>query len=978
MKRLFLKYLILVKLLASILFLGCNHHGAKEYCEVINDSLYLKNVPDQPDEDTWRFIEDLKTPMWSRHAWETANPAPQQADLSQGVTIKANFPDTKGRLETAYADLRSFFAAGSVSCDNGNYMIVAEESTDLKGESFRIDIMHDGCHILAGDADGIRRGIYYIEDEMLRMRGPVLPLGTVEKNPTIQRRISRCFFGPIKRPPGMRDELMDDVDYYPDQYLNRLAHEGVNGLWLTVEFHDLVATNFTPEAGKEGEKRLSKLRQTVAKCLRYGIRTYIFCIEPRSWDTHSPVVENFPELAGAPGGMGYYFCPMSQTAHKYLYESVNKIFSSVPELGGIINITHGERGTTCLSTVSAISDYKDKINCPRCSHKKPWEILHASLTAMEQGMHDAAPEAELVSWLYMPQPQRFVTGDSYALGDWVYDLPAHTPKGVIIQFNFESGVSRIAFDKLLVGGDYWISNPGPSARFERIANVARENSTKVSAKIQTGNSHEVATTPYVPVPSLLYKKFAAMHRLGVSHTMLCWYFGNYPGLMNKAAGLLSMEPFPHDEDAFLKQLASIDWKKGDVSTVVKAWKHFSDGYKNYPLTNMFQYYGPMHDGPVWPLLLKPVDASLSPTWQIGSSSTLKAWPPSGDRVGECIGEILTLDEAVELTLRITRSWKKGVELLKGIEQNYADEPERIRDIGVAKALGIQFRSGYNILHFYLLREKMLRMEGEERLDLLNNLVDIIQEELELDEQLLSLCNNDARLGFHSEAEGYKYFPEKIRWRMDQLRSVLAKDVPEVKKMIRNNASLSPEYTGLKPQGAVAHCIASKDAEWPDSGGIPTVGLQWQKCIYGPDTNEIKWASLFDKKALYIWVSDMTGSDQNNSLQAITNLHIKIEPQRLHPARHFVFDLGNEWTDNEFVQIGAEPGVRYVGVRIPFEKIGIATNDLHPLRIDVRVQKEKGEANSWRPNNPITSRLMLGTDNPADLGWLIFDNTETFE
>ena len=161
--------------------------------------------------------------------------------------------------------------------------------------------------------------------------------------------------------------------------------------------------------GKMERKRLAKLRQTVEKCLRYGIRTYIFCIEPRAWDPDSPVIKQYPELAGAPSGRGHFFCPMSQTAHKYLYESVNKIFRAVPELGGIINITHGERGTTCLSSVSSTSQYeKGQINCPRCSKKEPWEILYASLSAMEQGMHDAAPDAELISWLYMPQPQRFV------------------------------------------------------------------------------------------------------------------------------------------------------------------------------------------------------------------------------------------------------------------------------------------------------------------------------------------------------------------------------------------------------------------------------------------------------------------------------------------------------------------------------------------------------------------------------------------
>ena len=469
-------------------------------------------------------------------------------------------------------------------------------------------------------------------------------------------------------------------------------------MWLTVEFRDLVSTTYTPDAGKDGEKRLAKLEETVDKCLRYGIRTYIFCIEPRAWDPGKPVIRKYPELAGAPVGKGSLFCPMSKTAHDYLYETVNKIFKTVPDLGGMINITHGERGTTCLSSYHAHpTDIKAKLTVPDVHIRNHGRYLYASMSAMEKGMHDAAPEAELISWLYMPQPQRFLTGDSYKLGEWVYDLPAHTPKGVILQFNFESGVSSYRVWKIIVGGDYWISNPGPSARFVRIANVARENRTKVSAKIQTGNSHEVATVPFVPVPSLMYRKFSAMRNLGVSHTMLCWYFGNYPGLMNKAAGLLSMEPFPKNEDLFLNQLASIYWKKEDISKVIEAWKLFSDGYQNYPLVNLFQYYGPIHDGPVWPLLLKPADLPLSPTWQIGSSTTRQPWPPSGDRIGESIGEVLTQDKQLRAARRMSTAWESGAKILSGLEPLYKSEPERLLDIGVAQALSIQFRSGYNIL-----------------------------------------------------------------------------------------------------------------------------------------------------------------------------------------------------------------------------------------------------------------------------------------
>lgn len=934
---------------------------------IYGDSLFFANVPPQPGQDTWKFVEELKSPMWSYHNWQKKNPLPHQADLSGGINIIKNFPDPKNGLFTAYDDLLQFLQAGNILENKNGFPIETIIDQNLVGESFRVDVNKDNCKIFAGAVDGIRRAIFFIEDEMLRNRGPLLDTGIIEKHPVIERRISRCFFGPIKRFPAMRDELMDDVDYYPDQYLNRLAHEGVNGLWLTIEFRDLVTTDFTPDAAIDGEKRLTKLRKTVEKCLKYGIKTYIFCIEPRAWDSDHPVLTKHPELAGSLRGRQHFFCPMSENAQKYLYQSVNKIFSAVPDLGGIINITHGERGTTCLSSVSSISDYHGLINCPRCSNKEPWEILHASLSAMERGMHDAAPDAVFISWLYMPQPQRYVTGDSYSLADWVYDLPAHTPDRVILQFNFESGVTRQEFGKLLVGGDYWISNPGPSERFRRIAEIAGEHDTPVSAKIQTGSSHEVATVPYVTVPSLLYKKFKAMHDLGVSSTMLCWYFGNYPGLMNKSAGELSMKPFPENEQDFLTNLASIYWRKEDVPKVVAAWEHFRDGYENYPLTNMFQYYGPMHDGPVWPLFLEPVDAPLSPTWQIGSSTTLKPWPPSGDRIGECIGEILTLEEVVELAKRITTSWDKGMSILSGLEKKYKDEPERLAEIGVAEALGIQLKSGYNILNFYNIREKMLRSKDKKRLEMLNSLKKIINEEILLNERLLVLCSNDSRLGFHSEAEGYKYFPEKIQWRMDQLKHVLNYDIPRFKNIIRKNELLYPEYTGMDPQGKTAFA-SWKDDSFDSDGKINLPSsLKWLEFDYGEGKNDLKWAALNDKQTLFIVIEESSGNEINTS--TITNVYMKIEPRRLWPVRNYNYPI-SDTSGNKDYQIINQNGKNYLLIQIPFDKIINEDELFNPLRLSIRVQRRGGAYAVTNLNNPLTSRLLLGADNSADLMWLI--------
>ena len=65
------------------------------------------------------------------------------------------------------------------------------------------------------------------------------------------------------------------------------------------------------------------------------------------------------------------------------------------------------------------------------------------------------------------------------------------------------------------------------------------------------------------------------------------------------------------------------------------------------------------------------------------------------------------------------------------------------------------------------------------------------------------------------------------------------------------------------------------------------------------------------------------------------------------------------------------GIWYAAVRIPFQSIGLNAESLHPVRMDVKVQTKDGGSTSWRPDNPTTERLILGSDNPADLGWLRF-------
>jgi hypothetical protein len=391
---------------------------------------------------------------------------------------------------------------------------------------------------------------------------------------------------------------------------------------------------------------------------------------------------------------------------------------------------------------------------------------------MQRGMHDANPDSELISWFYMP--------DACTHPDWMFDMAGHMPEGVVLQYNFESGALKTQAGKLRCGGDYWLSHVGPSANFARISDRAGNAGTPLSAKIQVGCSHEVASIPFVPVPGLLHRKFKKMRQLGCASVMQCWYFGNYPGVMNRAAGALAFEAFDDSEYAFLLKLARPKWGAG-ADTVVKAWQHLAEGYEHYPLTNMFQYYGPMHDGVVWPLFLNPALKPLAPTW-------LKSPYPSGDTIGECL-DTFTLSEALSLCDKMTEQWQQGTNLFLSLRPQFQNDPERIRDIDLVEALGIQFKSGRNILRFYHLRSLLINGRTQAPLDVLESMRSLVEEEIEHSERMAELCEQDSRLGFHSEAETYKYYPAKLRWRIEQLKELLSTEFPETRHLLETGISM---------------------------------------------------------------------------------------------------------------------------------------------------------------------------------------------
>ena len=735
------------------------------------------------------FIEELKTPVHALMPFYFGKRKKEEGEVGvSGMYLVPEFSDAL--LDTAYMDFSVFLKVFHM--DGERYPLITRKGETSVFEEYKIVVEEDKTVLIAADTEGIRRGLVYLEDEMRRAEGPFLKKGETTRTPHIRARISHCFFAPINRPPNNGEELADDMDYYPDEYLNRLVHDGINGVWIYTKFCDLVPSEIIPEYGRDGQRRLDKLNRVIAKCKRYGIRVYAFGIEPMG--LRGDLFGKYPDIDGATSYDGPSFCTDSEKGRAYCKEAFETLFRACPDLAGALICTNGERTTNCTSAY-IYDDMKKALSaCPRCKDKRLSEILARATDAMREGMRAAGTDAEYFSWTYGHR------GWDY---DEIEDYVRLIPEDVGMIQGLEDNGRDMQLGKERMAIDYWLSYVGPSEMFKRTALAAKKYGKTLFTKTQVCCSHEVATVPYVPVPGILFDKYKAMHEYGVKGVIQCWYFGNYPSLMNKAAGEMAFLHDFSDKRAFLFNLAAIYWGRRKAERVVKAWEFFSEAYRHYPTNIMFSYYGPMHDGPVWLLQLLPKNWQLPESWQYGD-------PMDGDRIDECLLKGHTLEEALELTTILSDNWKKGLAFLERDRPETAEENEQRL---VASALDCQFESGKNILHFYLLREKLGLMEGDLN-EILDKMEAIVRKEISISRRLFLMSKHDGRLGFHSEAEGFRYFPEKLENRALYLENLLETEFKEVRERILEGKTPLSYYLG-EEEGAPRYLLGSG---WSDFDG----------------------------------------------------------------------------------------------------------------------------------------------------------------
>lgn len=112
-------------------------------------------------------------------------------------------------------------------------------------EKCRITVTAQMCLIETEDAAGLRRAFIHLEENMTAHRYPELAFGTTEDYTFEKMRISRSPLATYRFGGGW--ELNHEENFYPDAYLNALAHCHVNGIWVAGLFREMIPSAVLPE-----------------------------------------------------------------------------------------------------------------------------------------------------------------------------------------------------------------------------------------------------------------------------------------------------------------------------------------------------------------------------------------------------------------------------------------------------------------------------------------------------------------------------------------------------------------------------------------------------------------------------------------------------------------------------------------------------------------------------------------------------------
>ena len=519
-----------------------------------------------------------------------------------------------------------------------------------------------------------------------------------------------------------------ELDPYPNGLLERLAAQGVNGVWLHTVLRQLApgGPDF-PEFGEGWERRLKTLREFVGRARQYGIGIYLYVNEPRAMP--STFFKDRPEIAGVRKDNSVTLCTSHPRVRRWLADSLAHVFREVPGLAGVFTITASENLTNCVS-------HFKKEGCARCAPRTEAEIISEVVATIEEGVHRSNPKAHVIAW------------------DWGWNRHQRSPE-TIIRLPKSVWLMSVSEWSLPIErggvrsevGEYSISSPGPGPRATFQWQTARARGLKTAAKVQFNTTWELASVPWLPVLDLVAEHCARLAAQKVDGTMLSWTVGGYPSPNLQVAARFA-ENADAEPSVVLDAIAAKRYGSQAAPWVRRAWSAFSEAFREYPYHIETMYKGPQQIGATNLLYPEPTGFTAS---MVGIPyDDLDGWRGPYPR-----------DVFASQFHRMARGWKEGVTLLARAVKLATEEKSATAtgDLRLARAAGIHFSSVANQVRYIIGRDRLVdkNLSRSDRRAVRKQLRAIAADEIRLAREQFALSWVDARLGFEA-TNHYFYTP----------------------------------------------------------------------------------------------------------------------------------------------------------------------------------------------------------------------------
>lgn len=626
--------------------------------------------------------------------------------------------------------------------------------------SFKLECRRDWIRITGADDWGTAQGSYHLEDLMNLREAPYIrqTAGTC-KEPLFSPRLIHSGYG---------------MDQFTAAYLQRIAHEGFDGILLYV---------LEPGKGIQGYTDFNEIIDLAEKA---GIKVYFY------------------------SRMRNPFHPGDPQARQYYESQYGQLFRHCRKAAGLVLVGESCQFPSRDPMIEPLNS--NNPGCFRSDKPNPgwWPCSDfPDLIHLIRGcIREYAPAADLIFWSY---------NWAFAPKELRMKLIDDLPGDVTLQVNFEM------HDNIEIWGtreralDYTLSLPGPSQIFQEEATEAFRRGLRLYTISNTaGKTWDFGCVPYLPTPYQWLKRMdqlkTARREVGLSGLMETHHFGWFPSFISEFAkwNFWSNSPEPQE---ILLALAAREFSSEVAETVLDAWREWSEAISEF-VTPIEDQYGPCRLGPAFPFLFAGI--SLRSTFGLNARFPWTArclheiafcrYEPVNDPLGLDMGIRRFLAEIGHLPSTIAR-WQRGISLLEGLLEQIPERKRRNarKMTGLARFIANTLTTTLHIKCWWLENQRLLLESDPVQAELiLQRMTAILESEKDNVLATIPLVREDSSLGYEPSMD-YVCDPPHLEWKLRQLHAVLTMDIANYRKGIEvaHRLELDTPCSGTCPENAFA-------------------------------------------------------------------------------------------------------------------------------------------------------------------------------